>query len=171
MPEPVQLLGGLLDEAHALRQQGVHKLQNPATRALGYRQAFDWLQRISEARTATPADVRQLVHDIAGPSRRLHKAQLTFHRDLEQFRWVDARDGAEAAADEIEAQFLRDEHEGELKTRDVRLHQAATDVRESVQHTSASLSQHDQHLASMRTLHSPVFDCALKLFSEARVSL
>ena len=119
MPEPSQILGGLLDEAHALRQQGVHKLQNPATRALGYRQTFDWLQRISEARTATPADVRQLVHDIAGPSRRLHKAQLTFHRDLEQFRWVDARDGAKAAADEIEAHFLRDEHEGECRMLDM----------------------------------------------------
>ena len=106
------MLGGLLDEAHKLRQDGVHTLQNSVTRALGYRQTFGWLQRISDSRSADASDVRQLVHDIAGPSRRLHKAQLTFHRDLEHFDWVDAREGASAAAAHIEAHFAADEHQG-----------------------------------------------------------
>ena len=98
-----------------LRQDGVHTLQNSVTRALGYRQTFGWLQRITESRSANASDVRQLVHDIAGPSRRLHKAQLTFHRDLEHFDWVDARKGASAAAAHIEAHFVAEAHQGAIR--------------------------------------------------------
>jgi tRNA A37 N6-isopentenylltransferase MiaA len=108
----MQILGGLLAEARALRDAGLRANQNSATRAIGYRQGLKWLERISACRTATADDVRQLALDIQGPSRRLHKAQVTFHRNLEQFHWVDARQGPVAAAAYIEEQFRKCEHQG-----------------------------------------------------------
>jgi hypothetical protein len=56
--------------------------------------------------------VRQLAFDIQGPSRRLHKSQITFHRDVAQFHWVDATQGPTAAAEHIVQCFSLPEHEG-----------------------------------------------------------
>jgi tRNA A37 N6-isopentenylltransferase MiaA len=111
-PMLMQILGGLLGELKALRAAGLQANQSAATRAIGYRQGLQWLDRISAGKTATPDDVRQLAMAIQGPSRRLHKQQVTFHRDLEHFHWVEASQGPMAAAEYIEEQFHKCEHHG-----------------------------------------------------------
>jgi hypothetical protein len=108
----MQILGGLLCEVHQLRKAGLGTVECPATRAVGYRQTMAWLDRVAAQRCVSDAYVQQLVFDIAGPSRRLHKGQVTFHRDLEHFHWVDATVGVDAAAAHIEQEFLRPDHVG-----------------------------------------------------------
>lgn len=107
-----QILGGLLPELEALQEQGFQADTNSATRSIGYRQGLKWLQDVRKRGAASAADIKQLALDIQGPSRRLHKAQVTFHRDTEHFHWVDASAGPEAAAARIERQLQLEEHQG-----------------------------------------------------------
>ena len=108
----LQISSGLLKEVHHLRSAGLGHASTPAALALGYRQTLAWFDRIASQRTASAADIRQLVLDIAGPSRRLRKAQITFHRDLEYFHWIDADAGPLVVADYIAREFKQDQHQG-----------------------------------------------------------
>jgi hypothetical protein len=111
-PGAFQVLGGLLDEAHALLQAGVTANSSQPSRAIGYRQALEWLVEIGDTRSADAAAVKSLAAAIQGASRRLQRSQLVFHRDDEQYRWVDAAMGAEDAAAEIMRRFSAEMHEG-----------------------------------------------------------
>lgn len=97
----MQVLGGLLDEVHMLREAGAQPGDTPATRAIGYRQALAWLNDVAEARTCDAAAVRQLAAAVQGPTRRLQRAQLVYHRGDENFAWIDATPGPEAVAADV----------------------------------------------------------------------
>lgn len=108
----LQILSGLLPELHALRQVGLAPGTSSATSAIGYRQGLEWLDKVAAARHAPDEVIRDLALAIQAASRRLHKAQVTFHRDQPHFRWIDARQGIAGAAQEIEAHFLQPVHQG-----------------------------------------------------------
>jgi tRNA dimethylallyltransferase len=106
----VQILGGLLDEAKQLWDAGWRANSSMATRAIGYRQALQWLAEIQGHDPVSDCVVQQLAFNIQGPSRRLHRKQLVFHRELPIFHWVDASRGPDAVVDEIEASFRSSQH-------------------------------------------------------------
>ena len=107
-----------MDEAAALLARGLRPNECIAGRAIGYRQAMAWLLAVRERGSASDADVRQLVLDVQSASRRLLGSQLTFHRDLTLFQWVDARQGVDAAVDHMAAQVALPQHQGEGRGRE-----------------------------------------------------
>jgi len=118
----VQVLGGLLDEAHMLREAGAQPGDTPATRAIGYRQALAWLNGVAAARACDAAAVRQLAASIQGPTRRLQRAQLVFHRGDDAFAWIDATPGPAAAAEDILTRLSQATHTGAPAARSVACH-------------------------------------------------
>eukprot|EP00892_Ulva_mutabilis_P001173 jgi/Ulvmu1/11056/UM007_0238.1 len=106
------VLGGLLDEAHMLREAGARPGDMPATRAIGYRQALEWLEGVAAARACNATAVRQLAASIQAATRRLQRAQLVFHRGDSTFAWIDATGGSAAAADAILAKVAEEAHVG-----------------------------------------------------------
>ena len=107
-----QVMSGLLPELQRLRAAGLKANDCPATAAIGYRQGLLWLDKVATTRRASDDDIRQLAADIQGPSRRLHKAQLTFHRKLQYFQWIDACQGVSAAAHQVAEHFHAAKHVG-----------------------------------------------------------
>ena len=107
--------GGLLQEAKALLDAGVAPGGCPAARAIGYRQAMEFLEA-ARARAPAPPTREQLlglVFAIGTATRKLVKSQHTWFRDDALFRWVDAAAAApEAVADFILAEVAKPEHEG-----------------------------------------------------------
>lgn len=110
----MQVVSGLLDEAHALMEAGLKAGSAPITRAIGYRQALEWLEQISEAGVAVEADVRRLASAIQAASRQLAGSQIKFHRGDEHFKWVDASAGPKALTDYIIDHFNAPDHCGVL---------------------------------------------------------
>lgn len=82
------MLSGLMDEVRReLVVRGLEPDTNCATRAIGYRQALNFLkspEKITEQR------VIQLAKDIQTASRKLCHRQLSWFRDDTMFRWIDA---------------------------------------------------------------------------------
>lgn len=95
-----------------LRQAGAQPGSTPATRAIGYRQALTWLADVAEARTCDGAAVRRLASAIQGPTRRLQRSQLVFHRGDANFAWIDATAGPAAAAEAILGSIAAASHGG-----------------------------------------------------------
>jgi hypothetical protein len=108
----MQVVGGLLDEAHALRQAGLAPSSTPVARAIGYRQALEWLDEIAQTRAAGADEVRQLAAAIQAASRQLAGSQIKFHRKDEHFLWVDATTEPAALCDSIIRHFNAAEHVG-----------------------------------------------------------
>jgi tRNA dimethylallyltransferase len=127
---PTNQTTGLLQEAAMLLDAGLAPGSNMAAKAIGYRQAMEWLcagaERSLEAAdarrhgkkrreagaesAATPsrqaftlADLKQLALDVAQASRHLVKGQSTWFRGDPAFTWVDAGQGTEATAAEVVA--------------------------------------------------------------------
>lgn len=110
----MQVGSGLLDEAHALREAGLAPSSAPVARAIGYRQALEWLDQIAQTGVAGADEVKQLAAAIQAASRQLAGSQIKFHRGDEHFLWVDATAGPAALCDSIVQQFNADEHVGVL---------------------------------------------------------
>lgn len=92
---------GLVDEARALAEEFGDDL--PAMRAVGYRQALDFLR-------GKLTHDEMLVRGIAA-TRQLAKRQLTWMRQQRDLVWVDVSAGIDAAADNVCA-FLRERFDG-----------------------------------------------------------
>jgi tRNA A37 N6-isopentenylltransferase MiaA len=110
----VQVISGLLDEAHALKEAGVKSGSSPIARAIGYRQALEWLDEVASAGTADAADVKRLASAIQAASRQLAGSQIKFHRGDEHFKWIDASAKPEALADVVIHYFNSPKHCGAL---------------------------------------------------------
>lgn len=109
------IAGGLLQEALAMLQAGVPPGSNCASKAIGYRQAMDFLLARRAAGTATCADVQQLATDISAATRNLAKAQFNWFRNTEtRYQWVDvqALGPPEAAARYIIDEVNKPQHTG-----------------------------------------------------------
>lgn len=107
-----QVLGGILDEAKMLLDLGIEPSTSMPSRAIGYRQCMQWLLTVQERRKVSDADILEVAKQIQGASRRLLKGQLSFHRDLELFQWVDMRQGMESAVAHIASEVSKATHVG-----------------------------------------------------------
>ncbi|EFN51365.1 hypothetical protein CHLNCDRAFT_55198 [Chlorella variabilis] len=105
---------GLLQECQLLLEAGVAPSSNCASRAIGYRQALDFLRRCHDdpQAHATEAGVIQLVKAIQTASRQLCHRQMSWFRDEGMFRWVDATAGEEAVLAEVLERWHQPQHEG-----------------------------------------------------------
>lgn len=112
----MQVVGGLLDEAHALVEAGIAAGSAPIARAIGYRQAIEWLQQVRRAGVADATDVRRLASAIQAASRQLAGSQIKFHRGDAHFKWVDASAGPGPLVEDIIHHFNAPEHCGAYTT-------------------------------------------------------
>lgn len=110
--------GGVLEETEReLGQRGMKPNENCATRAIGYRQALDFLYShttsISNAiTTLDESSIVDLAKAIQAASRRLCHSQLTWFRDDTLFRWIDATQGQSSVVEEILGLWTEPCHEG-----------------------------------------------------------
>ena len=130
--------GGLLEEtSRELLSKGLGPNINCATRAIGYRQALEYLDIIlnntrdddceygdkdkedvskiakhSAVSSITEAGIIQLAKDIQTASRKLCHRQLSWFRDDPLFRWIDAAQGQESALAEILQLWDEPAHQG-----------------------------------------------------------
>lgn len=92
---------GLVEEARGLAEEFGDDL--PAMRAVGYRQALDFLRgRLTHD---------EMVSKGIAATRQLAKRQLTWMRQQRDLVWVDVSNGIDAAADNVRA-FLRGRFDG-----------------------------------------------------------
>ncbi|KAK7335093.1 hypothetical protein VNO80_26864 [Phaseolus coccineus] len=87
------LLGrdGILSEAHWLLDTGLHPNSNSATKAIGYRQAMEYLQRCREhGGQSSVAEFYKFLFEFQKASRNFAKRQLTWFRNENIYQWLDA---------------------------------------------------------------------------------
>ncbi|KAK9915049.1 hypothetical protein WJX75_004116 [Coccomyxa subellipsoidea] len=107
------VVGGLLQEAAWLLDQGLGPDDKCAARAIGYRQAMDFLQLCrADAAHVTSDNLVQMVRDIQRASRNLCHRQLSWFRDEPLFQWVDAARQPSDIVDDIIASLADDTHKG-----------------------------------------------------------
>ncbi|KAI7839677.1 hypothetical protein COHA_006486 [Chlorella ohadii] len=108
------MAGGLLTECQeVLLDAGIQPNSNCASRAIGYRQAGEALQRWhADPDSVTEQSVIQAVQAVQAASRQLCHKQMTWFRDEEMFRWIDATQGEEAVLAEILQRWAAPAHEG-----------------------------------------------------------
>ncbi|KAM7277892.1 hypothetical protein ACFE04_005026 [Oxalis oulophora] len=82
---------GILSEAKELLDAGLLPNSNSATRAIGYRQAMDYLLRCREQDGRSSAgDFFSFLSDFQKASRNFAKRQLTWFRNEQIYHWLDA---------------------------------------------------------------------------------
>ncbi|CAN6339239.1 unnamed protein product [Urochloa humidicola] len=83
--------GGLLSEASWLLDIGLHPQINSATRAIGYKQAMEYLLQCRQnGGKSTPKEFLQFLAKFQSTSRNFAKRQLTWFRNERIYQWVDA---------------------------------------------------------------------------------
>lgn len=76
------------------------------------RQAGEYLLRVRSCGVASEEQLLQCIHDIATASRNYVKNQLTWFRDADLFKWVDAGAPQEAVLAAVLAELGKERHEG-----------------------------------------------------------
>ncbi|CAN6339155.1 unnamed protein product [Urochloa humidicola] len=83
--------GGLLSEASWLLDIGLHPQINSATRAIGYKQAMEYLLQCRQnGGESTPKEFLQFLAKFQSTSRNFARRQLTWFRNERIYQWVDA---------------------------------------------------------------------------------
>lgn len=96
-----------------LLDAGLQPNSNCGSRAIGYRQGLEFLQRChADPAGVTEQAVIELVKQVQAASRKLCHRQMTWFRDEEMFRWIDATAGEEAVLDELLERWAAPRHEG-----------------------------------------------------------
>lgn len=82
---------GLLQEASILLDKGVSPNSNPPSRAIGYRQAMEYLQECREGDVYPTVDrFLQFLSTFQQASRNYAKRQMVWFRSEQLYRWLDA---------------------------------------------------------------------------------
>ncbi|RDX98934.1 tRNA dimethylallyltransferase 9, partial [Mucuna pruriens] len=87
------LLGrdGILSEAQWLLDTGLHPNSNSATKAIGYRQAMEYLLRCrQQGGQSSVGEFYQFLSEFQKASRNFAKRQLTWFRNEHIYHWLDA---------------------------------------------------------------------------------
>lgn len=97
------LKGGLLSEALWLLRGGIRPGKCPASRAIGYRQAMQFLEWAQEQGGCTGSDVDAFLDRFQRESRNYAKRQLNWFRSQHatEFGWVRAREDTDDVVDEL----------------------------------------------------------------------
>ncbi|XP_027925551.1 tRNA dimethylallyltransferase 9 isoform X2 [Vigna unguiculata] len=81
---------GILSEAQWLLDAGLHPNSNSATKAIGYRQAMEYLQRCREqGGQSSAAEFYKFLFEFQKASRNFAKRQLTWFRNEKIYQWLD----------------------------------------------------------------------------------
>uniref|UniRef100_A0A0A9DJL3 IPT n=1 Tax=Arundo donax TaxID=35708 RepID=A0A0A9DJL3_ARUDO len=89
--------GGLLSEASWLLDIGMHPSINSATRAIGYKQAMEYLLHCRQnGGENTPQEFLEFLTKFQSTSRNFAKRQITWFRSEKIYQWVDASQPFEA---------------------------------------------------------------------------
>lgn len=100
--------GGLLSEASWLLDIGLHPNMNSASRAIGYRQAMEYLLHCRQnGGSSSPQEFFEFLTKFQQTSRNFSKRQMTWFRNEKIYQWVDASQPFEAIV-----QFICDAYHG-----------------------------------------------------------
>ncbi|KAG4971754.1 hypothetical protein AAZX31_13G253700 [Glycine max] len=102
------LLGrdGILSEAQWLLDTGLHPNSNSATKAIGYRQAMEYLQRCREqGGHSSVEEFYKFLFEFQKASRNFAKRQLTWFRNENIYQWLDASKPLETILDFIHGAY------------------------------------------------------------------
>ncbi|KAJ1260877.1 hypothetical protein BS78_10G265700 [Paspalum vaginatum] len=100
--------GGLLSEASWLLDIGLHPRINSATRAIGYKQAMEYLLQCRQnGGESTPKEFLEFLAKFQATSRNFAKRQITWFRNEKIYQWVDGSQPFEALV-----QFICDAYHG-----------------------------------------------------------
>lgn len=101
------LAEGFLDEVRGLRAQAGLDPDLPALRAVGYRQAWAWLEQQEEGHGEGQGDRAELRDKVLAATRQLAKRQLTWLRRERDALWYDsAEESASRGVSDVIRQFL-----------------------------------------------------------------
>lgn len=101
---------GLLEEAIDMFRRGILPATHGAARAIGYRQALDFISQCMDQGEVTETDVLRLVTAVQNATRELCKKQLNWFRDDTLFLWMDAQ--SEQLVEDILQQWNSPAHIG-----------------------------------------------------------
>uniref|UniRef100_A0A0A9D2P8 IPT n=1 Tax=Arundo donax TaxID=35708 RepID=A0A0A9D2P8_ARUDO len=91
--------GGLLSEASWLLDISMHPSINSATRAIGYKQAMEYLLHCRQnGGESTTQEFLEFLTKFQSTSRNFAKRQITWFRNEKIYQWVDASQPFEAVA-------------------------------------------------------------------------
>ncbi|XP_066391445.1 tRNA dimethylallyltransferase 9-like [Miscanthus floridulus] len=100
--------GGLLSEASWLLDIGLHPHVNSATRAIGYKQAMEYLLHCRQnGGESTTQEFLEFLAKFKSTSRNFARRQITWFRNEKIYQWVDASQPLEAIV-----QFICDAYHG-----------------------------------------------------------
>ncbi|CEF98535.1 tRNA isopentenyltransferase [Ostreococcus tauri] len=105
------ILNGIMDEAAWLLDAGIAPGGNVAARAIGYRQAMEYLAKARAKDIDVSADtLLELLKEIQGLNRAYAKRQFTWFRGESKYLWIDASSSCEDIARRVLTEFECDEH-------------------------------------------------------------
>ena len=105
------ILNGIMDEAAWLLDAGIAPGGNVAARAIGYRQAMEYLAKARAKDIDVSADtLLELLKEIQGLNRAYAKRQFTWFRGESKYSWIDASRSCEDIARRVLTEFECDEH-------------------------------------------------------------
>lgn len=81
---------GILSEARWLLDIGLQPNSNSATRAIGYRQAMEYLLKCREQGGSSTGDFFDFLSGYQKASRNFAKRQMTWFRNEQIYQWIDA---------------------------------------------------------------------------------
>ncbi|KAJ7948724.1 tRNA dimethylallyltransferase 9 [Quillaja saponaria] len=97
---------GILSEAQWLLDAGLDPNSNSATRAIGYRQAMEYLLRCRhQGGRSSVGDFYHFLSDFQKASRNFAKRQMTWFRNEHMYHWLDASKPLEKVLDFIYASY------------------------------------------------------------------
>ncbi|KAM1805102.1 hypothetical protein ACFX12_030892 [Malus domestica] len=92
---------GILSEANWLLDSGLLPSSNSATRAIGYRQAMEYLLMCRQQGVSFPREFYNFLPEFQKASRNFAKRQLTWFRNEHIYNWLDASKPLETVLDFI----------------------------------------------------------------------
>lgn len=105
------MVRGIMDEAAWLLDAGVAPGSSIPSRAIGYRQAMEYLVRArSKEIDVNSGTVLELLREIQSLNRAYAKRQFTWFRGERRYAWIDASSSSDDVARRVLTEFERDEH-------------------------------------------------------------
>lgn len=105
------MVRGIMDEAAWLLDAGVAPGSSIPSRAIGYRQAMEYLVRArSKEIDVNSGTLLELLREIQSLNRAYAKRQFTWFRGESRYAWIDASASSEDVARRVLTEFERDEH-------------------------------------------------------------
>eukprot|EP00798_Chlamydomonas_sp_ICE-L_P028788 gene28788-31976_t len=108
------VFSGLLDEARQLLDAGIAPGTNNASKAIGYRQAMQFIKTSIEAgKPVEASDLQNLVDEVVAATHKLVRGQMTWFRDDPSYMWLDVSQlSADGVVEAIQKAVQEPNHTG-----------------------------------------------------------